>query len=82
MALYRHDLTSDFVLTLICLGEEGLVGGVTLGDGPGESPNIGSENFSTSMSASWSSRSDWPGVSIVTIFEGFLDGSGKKNMKK
>ena len=52
-------LTSDFfVLTLICLGEEGLVGGVTLGEGPGESPKVGSEKFSTSISASRSSRSD------------------------
>ena len=48
-------ITSDFfVLTLICLGDEGLVGGVTLGEGPGESPKVGREKFSTSISASWS----------------------------
>ena len=55
------------------MGEDGTVGGVTLGDGPGESPNIGSANFSTSMSASFSSRSEGPGLSMLTILWCFLE---------
>ena len=55
------------------------MGGVTLGDGPGESPNIGSANFSTSMSASFSSRSEGPGLSMLTILWCFLEAIGRKH---